>query len=175
MLDIHVVHRLTFDAVRVPASARLGEESAGWTIIRDALSNERIGAPRYARAGQVLEKLVADARSRGDFAQPRLRELATLAWADCEAARILTYRVIQDRANGQSAGPEAYIARAAIVKAERAVAAFATEMVGEDSLVTGSLADGEFRTAMIAGHGGGSYEMQLNLIARLWLNLPKGS
>jgi hypothetical protein len=60
------------------------------------------------------------------------------------------------------------------VRAEREVSEVALEVMGEESLVSGSLVDGEFRTAMIAGLGGGSYEMQLNLISRLWLRLPKG-
>ena len=65
--------------------------------------------------------------------------------------------------------------RVAIVRAERQVSDVVMEVIGEASLVSGSVADGEFRTAMIAGLGGGSYEMQLNLIARLWLKLPKGN
>ena len=29
MLDVHVIHRLTFDGVRIPAACRLGEEGCG--------------------------------------------------------------------------------------------------------------------------------------------------
>ncbi len=66
-----------------------------------------------------------------------------------------------------SAGPQSC--------AERHVADLVVDLLAEESLVSGSIADGEFRTSMIAGLGGGSYEMQLNLISRLWLNLPKGA
>ena len=78
-----------------------------------------------------------------------------------------------DTSRNAGASADAYLARCAIVRAERAVADFTAEIAGEDGLLGGSLEDGEFRTAMIAGLGGGSYEVQLNLIARLWLQLPK--
>lgn len=171
VLDIHVVHVLTLTNVRVPVSERLGAENAGWSIIREALSDERVGTPRHIRAGVILENIVAEARRKGRLTQAALREAAH-ARAVCRAARIFVYKVRQSRAVGD-AGPEAYLARCAIVNAERAVAEVAANLAGPEGLIGGSLSDGEFRTALIAGLGGGSYEMQLNLIARLWLRLPK--
>jgi alkylation response protein AidB-like acyl-CoA dehydrogenase len=173
ILDIHVTHLLTFNNVRVPLEDRLGAENAGWAIIRDALSDERVGTPRHIRAGIILENVVAEARRKGRLTQAALREAAH-ARAVCRAARIFVYRIRQLRAGGD-AGPEAYLARCAIVNAERAVAEVAANLAGPEGLVSGSLADGEFRTTLIAGLGGGSYEMQLNLIARLWLRLPKAA
>lgn len=174
MLDIHTVHRLTFKDVRVPASCRMGEENGGWPIVRDALSDERVGTPRYARAEAVLDRVVEIAAERGLFVDRGLQRMAAHARSACHAARLLSYQVRQSRSGGAGAGAEAYVGRAAIVRAEREVSEVACEVLGEESLMKGSLGDGEFRTAMIAGLGGGSYEMQLNLIARLWLRLPKG-
>jgi alkylation response protein AidB-like acyl-CoA dehydrogenase len=171
ILDVHVTHILTFDNVRVPIADRLGAENAGWSIIRDALSDERVGTPRHIRAGVILENVVADARRKGRLTRAALREAAH-ARAVCRAARIFVYKIRQSRASGD-AGPEAYVARCAIVNAERAVADVAANLAGPEGLISGSLSDGEFRTTLIAGLGGGSYEMQLNLIARLWLRLPK--
>lgn len=173
MLDVHKVHRLTFDNVRVDASCRLGDEGEGWTVVRDALSDERVGTPRYARAEKMLEQVVEVADRKGIFTDPGIRRQAVLALAACSSARLLTYKVRQARARGEGAGPEAYLGRCAIVRSERAVSDLALEVLGEEGLVSNSLSDGEFRTAMIAGLGGGSYEMQLNLIARLWLRMPK--
>jgi len=175
VLDVHVVHRITFKDVMVPESCRLGEENAGWEIVRDALSDERVGTPRYARAERVLDDVVEIAKARGEFTDQLLFQKAVEARAACHAARLLSYGVRQNRATGRGAGADAYVGRAAIVRAERAVSDFALDVLGEEALVSGSIADGEFRTAMIAGLGGGSYEIQLNLIARLWLELPKES
>ena len=173
MLDIHVVHRLTFADMRVPAALRLGEENAGWTIIREALSDERVGTPRNVRAAALLDEVIRKAVSAGEIDDVTLSD-AAMAYAACQAARVITYKIRQARGSG-GAGAEAYVARGAIVNAERAVANVATTVSGAAGLESGTLADGEFRTALIAGLGGGSYEMQLNLIARLWLNLPKAA
>jgi alkylation response protein AidB-like acyl-CoA dehydrogenase len=175
MLDVHVIHRLTFDGVVIPAEFRLGEEDAGWNIVRDALSDERVGTPRFARAEIVLDRVLKMIRDRDGSLNAGAEVRAVEARAACHAARLLSYKVRQSRATGQSAGPDAYVGRAAIVRAERHVADLVVDLLAEESLVTGSIADGEFRTSMIAGLGGGSYEMQLNLISRLWLNLPKGA
>ena len=174
MLDIHVVHRLTFKDVRVPVSNRLGEENAGWSVIREALSNERVGTPRHIRAEALLDSLITEAKRRGALDRSVLVEAAQ-ARAACRAARLLAYKVRQMGAGGRDPGPEAYVARVAIVNAERAVAEVASNLAGLAGLESGAAADGEFRTAMVAGLGGGSYEMQLNLVARLWLNLPKAA
>lgn len=171
ILDIHVTHHMTFENMRVPSTSRLGPENEGWSIIRDALADERVGSPRHIRAAVILENVVAQARRTGRLSQAALRQAAH-ARAVCRAARIFVYRIRQLRAAGDP-GAEAYLARCAIVNAERAVAEIVTDLAGPEGFVSGSLADGEYRTALIAGLGGGSYETQLNLVARLWLKLPK--
>ena len=173
ILDIHVTHHMTFENVHVPASSRLGPENAGWAIIRDALADERVGSPRHIRAAVILDNVVAQAHRDGRLSLAALRQAAH-ARAVCRAARIFVYRIRQLRAGGD-AGAEAYLARCAIVNAERAVAEVAADLAGPEGLISGSLADGEDRTSLIAGLGGGSYETQLNLVARLWLKLPKAS
>jgi hypothetical protein len=86
----------------------------------------------------------------------------------------MAYRFRQTRTGGQVEG-EPYVARGAIVRAERAVAEVAANLGGMEGLLSGSIHNGEYRTSLIAGLGGGAYEMQLNLIARLWLHLPKAA
>jgi alkylation response protein AidB-like acyl-CoA dehydrogenase len=173
ILDIHITHHMTFENVHVPATSRLGPENAGWAIIRDALADERVGSPRHIRAAVILDNVVAQAHRDGRLSLAALRQAAH-AKAVCRAARIFVYRIRQLRAGGD-AGAEAYLARCAIVNAERAVAEVAADLAGPEGLISGSLADGEYRTTLIAGLGGGSYETQLNLVARLWLKLPKAS
>lgn len=95
MLDVHQVHRLTFENVRISASCRLGGEGEGWSIVRDALSDERVGTPRYARAEKMLKRIVGVAKERDLFNEPGIRRQAVLAQAACSAARLLTYKVRQ--------------------------------------------------------------------------------
>jgi alkylation response protein AidB-like acyl-CoA dehydrogenase len=116
MLDVHVIHRLTFDGVVIPAEFRLGEEDAGWNIVRDALSDERVGTPRFARAEIVLDRVLQMIRDRDGSLTAGASVRAVEARAACHAARLLSYKVRQSRATGQSAGPDAYVGRAAIVR-----------------------------------------------------------
>jgi alkylation response protein AidB-like acyl-CoA dehydrogenase len=170
----HAFHELVFTDMRVPQSCRLGPENEGWEIIRYALAYERVGAPRYARTALVLDEVAARAGARGIGADPSVCERLARARALCEAARVLAYRVIDERARGLAPSATAYVARAAMVQAERAVAESAMDVLGAEALQEGSLADTQFRGSLAAGLAAGSYEVQLNLVARLLLGLPKG-
>jgi alkylation response protein AidB-like acyl-CoA dehydrogenase len=161
--------------VRVPVSARLGDEHEGWGLIREALAYERVGAPRFARGAYVLDRLAEWASARGLLDDPQLAAKFGRARAACQAARILTYRVMDDRAKGRPNTPTPYVARIAIVRGERAVAELGMDLMGAEGLLRRSRADSHVRTAMIAGLGGGSYEVQLNLIARLCLGMKTGA
>ncbi len=164
IIGSHAFHELTFDAVRVHESMRLGEECAGWTIMLAALANERVGNPRYVRAVKVLEELVAQAASFLDSADGSVEVLGeTLAL--CDAARLLAWRAIDGGARGHAGRADASAARAAIVLAERAVGDVCSDLSGLAALVEGSVADGQFRNSLAAGIASGTYEMQLNTVA----------
>jgi alkylation response protein AidB-like acyl-CoA dehydrogenase len=96
------------------------------------------------------------------------------AWTACEAARVLYYRVIDERAKQQAPSPHANMARVAMVDAERAVAAACLELAGTDALRYESVANHQLRKSMAAGIAAGTYEIQLNLVAREHLKLPRG-
>lgn len=159
--------------VRLPADALLGEENAGWDIVRRLLAYERVGAPRYARAAANLDGLAAWAEGRGVFDDPGVREQFGQARAACEAARVLVLRVIDERAKELEPTPHAYQARAAMVQAERAVAELAVDVMGPELLVEGSRGDAQYRNSLGAGIAAGSFEVQLNLISQLILRLPR--
>jgi alkylation response protein AidB-like acyl-CoA dehydrogenase len=173
MVGEHAFHDLFFDEMQVPVSCRLGPEGGGWAVVREALTFERVGAPRYARAARVLDEALDWARDHGRTVSPALQERVGQAAAACGAARLLAYRVIDERAAGLPPSPNVYLARAAMVQAERLVAQAAMELMGADALEYGSLADEAMRKSLAAGLAAGSYEMQLNLIARLKLQLAK--
>jgi alkylation response protein AidB-like acyl-CoA dehydrogenase len=166
VLDVHVVHRLTFDHVRVDASHMLGREHHGWAVIREALAHERIGGPRYARAEMVLDQLQEVCREDGRWRDSNLRAGFSRARIAIASSRTLAYHVIDDRVKGRPNGPIVNVARVAMVRAERAVAGLALDVLAGDSLRRGSIANSQLKTSMIAGLGGGSVEVQLNLISR---------
>lgn len=170
------IHEVFFTDVRVPASCRLGEEGEGWTIISYALANERVGIPRYEMSSQVLDVMVGELQARGAFGNSIVRAKAAEAAAACEAARLMVYRVVDERARGVPPGTAANLARVAVVEADHAVTDFGMDFLPDcfsGAGHTGMLAHHE--RAIVTGIAAGAAEIQLNLVARRHLDLPKGA
>ena len=166
-------HEVFLADVRVPVSCRLGPENEGWSIVSYALQYERVGAPRYARAALTVDQIAAHARERGLLSDPMVLQKLGEARVLCEAARLLTYRVVDQRTRNLPPTADSNLARVAGTIADRAVAELALEVFGEDALIYGSFADSNFRMAMTAGVAVGATEIQLNLIASRFLGLPR--
>ena len=165
VLDIHEFNRLVFDGVRVSASTRLGEEGHGWTVVKRALSHERIGGPRYARAALVLERLRDDVAGAVAAGRVDLMGRYETARGECEAARTLVYRAIDLRVRDKPQSRAVALARVAIVRAEREVAELVLDLYEGEGLERNSIGNAQLKTSMIAGLGGGSFEVQLNGVA----------
>ena len=166
-------HEVFLTDVRVPVSCRLGPEGDGWSVVIYALQYERVGSARYARAALTLDTLAEHAKEKGLYADPLVREKLGAARAMCEAAHMLTYLVIDERAHGLPPSANTNIARVAATLVDRAVGELALEILGQDGLEHGSFADSNFRMSMTAGIAVGATEIQLNLIANRVLGLPK--
>jgi alkylation response protein AidB-like acyl-CoA dehydrogenase len=166
-------HELFFRDARIPASARLGPEGEGWTVVSYALAYERVGAMRYARAALTLDTLAAAAAERGLLSDPAVQEKLGAARCLVEASRLLSYRVIDLRARGSEPTADTNIARVAGTLCENAVSDLALELFGADALEYGSFAESYFRLAMTAGVAVGTTEINLNLIASRFLDLPR--
>lgn len=171
----HSFNEIFLTDVVVPIENRLGEAGSGWKVIREALSYERVGAPRWARAAHVLDQVARWALERGILDDPVVAEEIGYARAACEAGRLLSYKVIDERAHNRPPSPNANLARIAMVDAERQVAKVARLIMGSDALEYESMADHQQRKSMAAGVAAGTYEIQLNLISRMYLELPKGA
>ena len=162
-----------FTDARVPVSSRLGPENEGWSIVRNALQYERVGAARWERAALVLDKLAEIANAQGLLADGDVARRFGEARAVVDASRWATYRVVDERAKQISGTATAYPARVAMVRAERVVAELGMDVLGGEALIDHSFPDNAFRQAMTAGVAAGAYEIQLNLIAGLVLGLPR--
>ena len=169
----HAFHELFLTDLRVPASCRLGPENEGWEVVRQALSYERVGAPRWARAQHVLDEVAAWARRHGQLDTPWVQERLGEARAATEAARLLFYLVIDEREQQLPPSANANVARVAMVDAERLVGRLAADLLGPAGLESGTIADSALRKSMAAGVAAGTYEIQLNMVARRVLGMPK--
>ena len=162
-----------FSDVKVPVGCRLGAENEGWDVVTYSLAFERVGAARYARAELTLDELAKLAAQRGSLEDPRILEKLGEARALCEAARLLTYRVIDLREKGRPPSADTNVARVAGTMAERAVAELAFEIFGPEALEYGHFAEAHFRLAMTAGVAVGTTEVNLNLVSSRFLDLPR--
>ena len=166
-------HEVFFQDVRVPVAERLGPENDGWDVVTYALSYERVGAARYARAALTLDQLAEEAKQHGRLGDAVLQEKFGRAKAAVEAARLLTYKVVDIRAHERSPTSDTNVARVAQTEAERMVANLAMEVFGSDALAYGHWAEVYFRIVMWSGVAVGTSEINLNLVASRMLGLPR--
>jgi len=74
----HHLNEVFLDGVWASRSEVLGEVGDGWKVMRDALSNERVGIARYARDDRLISKVLGDpatasALPSGRWLQVRVR------------------------------------------------------------------------------------------------------
>ena len=174
------VNQEIFDNVRVPGWLMLGEQNKGWqNITRYTLNFERAGIARTGlllRLGDELARLMRDHKGAG--AAGLRHQLAEIR-ADIMAARWLGYRVAWAYDQGQI--PTAQSSMIKVVTAEllHRIAELGTEILGFSGLVRGPGAplDGriEFFLRSIWFHlvGGGTPDIQRNIIAQWGLGLPR--
>ncbi len=166
------IHEVFLDEVEVAADALLGAEGQAWEIARTSLSLERVGIPRFALARRMLHRAVETLKRAGRFGQGTFAQAAT-ARAACEAARLYSYSIVDQRRHGKTTGPEASAARYATVMAERLVSEFVVEHVPEALSGGDAMLLAHHQRAIVAGIASGAAEIQLNLIATDLLKLPR--
>jgi alkylation response protein AidB-like acyl-CoA dehydrogenase len=166
------IHEVFFDDVLVPEENRLGEEGQAWEIISYALQNERIGIPRYAFARRILDRAIAKLKAEGRFEDPVIRDRAGRVLAKVEAARMMVYRVVDERAKGMPPSAFGNLARFAVVQADHAVSDFMLEFMPDGMLGDDPMQQAHHQRAIAAGIASGAAEIQLNLAARRHLGLP---
>ena len=168
------LHEVFFGDVRIPASAMLGEEGKAWSLITYALAHERIGLPRYQLSAKVLASMVERLKAGGAWKDDIVRYRAGQALAACEAARMLVYRVVDQRSRGVTPNAESSLARVAIVAADHAVANFALDFLPDAfSGDVVPLLKPHHERAIAAGIASGAAEIQLGIVATEYLNLPR--
>jgi hypothetical protein len=109
---------LTFDDVRVPDAARLGDEGAGFKVAMSALDNGRISlaAGCVGIAQGCLDASIGYAREREAFGKPigrfqLVQQLLAEMHVETEAARLLTWRAAALADAGHPYTTEASVAK----------------------------------------------------------------
>jgi alkylation response protein AidB-like acyl-CoA dehydrogenase len=166
------IHELFFDDVFVPAADRLGAEGQAWEIINFALQNERVGIARYEFSRRILDRAVERLKAEGRWDDPIVQEKSGRALMLCEAARMLVYRIVDGKARDLPPDSFGSVARYAVVLADNGVNEFLTEFLPDGLLGEDPVQQAHHQRAIAAGIASGAAEIQLNLTARRWLDLP---
>jgi len=176
-----------YDNVRVPASNMVGKLNDGWRVITDALASERvmIGATRIAAIESIFDRLTNYVRTATVGGKPLgndpvVRDRIGALAADIEVARQFQIRNARLVEQGKVPIHEAAMGKVFSSELQERLGETALDILGTGGL----LSDGEptaplgemeqvLRHSIMGMIGGGTNEIQRNVIAIRGLELPR--
>ena len=174
------VNQEIFEDVRVPGWLLLGERNKGWqNITRYTLNFERAGIARTGLLLRLGDELAGIVRGSSGAGARQLRHQLAELRAEIIAARWLGYRVAWLYDQGQVPAAESSMIKVLTSDLLARIADLGTDVLGWSGLVRGRDApvEGriEFFLRSIWFHlvGGGTPDIQRNIIAQWGLGLPR--
>lgn len=186
MAGARVFAQIFFDNVKVPVENRLGEEGKGWTVTISSLANERssIGevTAMYEKL-EILKDLMKKTRRHGKPASADARVRRTVAGfeARIEAMRLNGLRYLTRQIKGEPLSSETSVNKLHRAQLEVEMGDFALDVLGHAGLQQpgqeGAVDAGKWATDALDWPnvviGGGTPNIQKNIIAERILGLPK--
>ena len=193
MTGEHAFNEVFFDDVRIPADHLVGPEHGGWELAKVTLGNERVslsGEGALWGMGPTAEDLVGAGPGRrpaGPRRPRRLRDRLVDVWIEGQILRVLRLRMVSAVLAGRAPGAEASVRKAIadahgqhIMELARDLAGPFAMLAGTGPVVRGRLGAAEdptwsrgffFSPALTVG--GGTAEVQRNIVAEKVLGLPR--
>ena len=173
-----------FDNVRVPVANRLGEDGQGWQVTVSALAHERSSIAEVAGLQRTLEDLKALAKKckkngRPAAQDPGVRRRIARADARIEAMRLNGLRFLTRQLRGEPVGPETSVNKLQRAALEVELGELALEIEGPAGVLDKDAAPekGKWQRMALSWPevviGGGTPNIQKNIIAERILGLPK--
>jgi alkylation response protein AidB-like acyl-CoA dehydrogenase len=184
-LGHHRTNEVFFDNVRIGPEALVGELDKGWTYVCEALDFERFTFYTVNPLLQKFERALQALRGRQRHGQPLSedpgvrRAVGKLA-AEIETAKMLQRRVVDAAAKGRVPAIEAAMYKVFSTRLQQVVTDFVLDHLGPVGLlrkgtigaVDGGVWEHFYQTTPLDTIGGGTSEVQKNIIARRYLGLP---
>ncbi len=161
--------------VRIPHSNVLGAVDDGWKVARTTLTSERAFIGGGGGAWNV-DGLIALAKANGAIDQATTRDALMRAYSRAATLTYLGYRMRTAISQRRMPGPEMFIMKLAYARHWAATMDTAMEVLGADATVTDNdtSAWGQYFLSQYAIRlGGGTDEVQGNIIAEQGLGLPR--
>ena len=176
-----------YDNVEVPADRLVGELHGGWKLITAQLNHERLGLGSWADKVfgpycKVLQWAKAkDENGRRAVDQPWVKRSLAECYTKLEAMRLINFRIAAELENGRmdialASATKVYGSESVIEVLRKLI-----DIVGSSALVrAGSAAamllgelEYEVRACTLTTFGGGTNEIQRELIAQFGLQMPR--
>ncbi|HUJ06334.1 MAG TPA: acyl-CoA dehydrogenase [Streptosporangiaceae bacterium] len=162
-------NQVFLDGVFVPDDCLVGEVNGGWRIARTTLANERVSLSQSWTFGAGLPELLDAARAAAD---PPLAEVGRLV-CDGRAIELLGLRVTLKRLSGTEPGATGSVRKLLGMRNAQQIAGLCWAMADQG----GALGDDRWARQTLAVRavtiGGGTTDIQLNIIAERMLGLPR--
>jgi alkylation response protein AidB-like acyl-CoA dehydrogenase len=161
------------DDVRVPADRLLGPLHGGWPVLTSTLELERLclSAARTGAAGAAFDDALAYAKSREQFGRPigkfqavshKLADMQVML----DVSRVLVHRFAALLGAGAVNRRDAAVLKLYTAEAYQAIADHGMQVMGGYGYTMDSDMQRHFRDSRLATIGGGTSEIQRNIIAR---------
>lgn len=158
-----------FADVRVDADALIGAENDGWRYLTTALDFERVSIGVTGGLRRLYDETLRCLSANDVDVRRRLAEIS----AQIEGARLLNYRAAWMVDQGLMPSAEGSMTKVVTTELQASVSAVVLEMVDPDSIAA-RLALHMYRQAPYLRFGGGTNEIQRDIIAQRGLGLPRG-
>ncbi len=196
MTGEHAFNEVFLTDVHIPDDHLVGPVHGGWELAKVTLGNERVslsGEGALWGMGPTADDLVAGARAAGGVADPVLRQRLAGVWSEGRVLSVLRLRTVSAILAGRAPGPEASVRKAIADRHGQRVMELATDLAGPRALLGGAGAAAPVGGAGPPGAGGtpagvwsrgflfspaltiggGTAEVQRNIVAEKVLGLPR--
>ena len=184
MTGSHTFNEVFFDDVRIPHDNVVGEVDDGWRLAKVTLANERVSLSSGGALwgmGPAAGDLIDLIRERGGVQDPLLRQAAVRMWSESEVLRLIRLRTVTAAIKGEAPGPEASVRKVLADEHGQHIMALAKDLAGAAGMCVDAGPLGAEDPLWHFGYlfapaltiGGGTGEVQRNIIAEKVLGLPK--
>lgn len=187
VLGINKVSSVFYENVRVPANMLIGAENAGWRLITTQLNHERVSLFTAGIVERLLEETVEWSRITRTSAGRRLidepwvqRNLAKVR-AGVDVLRLMNWRQCWNIERGNLPpeeastvkvyGSELYIESSRLLM--EILGEAGTMQLGSPGAALKSRLERYYRSTLVLTYGGGTNEIQRDIIAMAGLRMPK--